>query len=131
VRIVVSRKKWFKAKGLLAMLHELVLALEWVDHKVLEIIRGFMVYVDCTYKPLTPFLMGIHMSIEGWRPGRYDEDWRLRQTQVEASRDSDEEGDDEGLNPSGTSISAILTSKSFRADRVSEILTDSLEATNA
>jgi hypothetical protein len=102
VRIVVFRKKWVKAKRLLAMLHELVLASEWVDHKVLERIRGFMVYVYCTYKPFTPFLVGLHMPIYGWRPGRDDEDWRLRQTEVEAIRDSDEEGDDEGLNPSGT-----------------------------
>jgi hypothetical protein len=35
VRILVSRKKWVKAKRLLATLHELVLASEWVDHKVL------------------------------------------------------------------------------------------------
>jgi hypothetical protein len=38
VRVLVSRKKWAKAKRLLATLHELVLASEWVDHKVLEII---------------------------------------------------------------------------------------------
>jgi hypothetical protein len=69
VRILVSRKKWARAKRLLVTLHGLVLASEWVDHKVLEIIRGFLVYVARTYKPLTPFLMGLHMSIDGWRPG--------------------------------------------------------------
>jgi hypothetical protein len=58
VRILVSRKKWAKAKRPLATLHELLLALEWVDHELLKIIRGFLVYVDRTYKPLTPFLMG-------------------------------------------------------------------------
>jgi hypothetical protein len=99
VRILVSTKKWAKAKRLLATLLELVLVSDWVDHKVLERIQGFMVYVDRTYKPLTPFLMGLHMSIDGWRPGRDDEGWRLRQAEVEASRDSDEEGDDEGLTP--------------------------------
>jgi hypothetical protein len=35
VRILVSRKKWAKAKRLLATLYELVLASEWVYHKVL------------------------------------------------------------------------------------------------
>jgi hypothetical protein len=35
VRILMSRKKWVKAKRLLATLHKLVLASEWVDHKVL------------------------------------------------------------------------------------------------
>jgi hypothetical protein len=102
VRIVVSRKRWAKAKRLLVMLHELVLASEWVDHKMLERIRGFMVCVDCTYTPFTPFLVGLHMSIDGWGTGRDDEDWRLRQAELEASRDSDDEGYDEGFNPSGT-----------------------------
>jgi hypothetical protein len=48
VRILVSRKKWAKAKRLLATLHGLVLASEWVDHKVLERIRGLLVYVART-----------------------------------------------------------------------------------
>jgi hypothetical protein len=99
VRILVFRKKWANAKRLLATLQGLVLALEQVDHKVLEIIRGFLVYVAHTYKTLTPFLMGLHMSIDGWRPGRDEEGWRLRQAEVEVSRDLDEEGDDEGLTP--------------------------------
>jgi hypothetical protein len=64
VRILVSRNKWAKAKPFLATLHELVLALEWVDHKLLERTRGFMVYVARTYKPLMPFLMGVHMSVD-------------------------------------------------------------------
>jgi hypothetical protein len=38
VRVLVSRKKWAKAKRLLAALHILVLASEWVDHKGVEII---------------------------------------------------------------------------------------------
>jgi hypothetical protein len=81
-RILVYRKKWAKAKQLLATLHELALASEWVNHKVLERIRGFLVYVAHTYTYLTPFLMGLHMSIYGWRPGRCDEGWRLRQAEL-------------------------------------------------
>jgi hypothetical protein len=86
----VSIKRWANAKRLLAMLHELALASEWVDNKVLEIIRGSL-YARI-YKPLKPFLMGFHMLIDGWRPGRDDEGWRLIQAEVESSRDSDEEG---------------------------------------
>jgi hypothetical protein len=73
VRVLVSRKKWAKANQLLTTLHGLVLASEWVDHKVLERIRDFLVYVARTYTPLTPFLMGLHMTIDGWRPGRDEE----------------------------------------------------------
>jgi hypothetical protein len=73
VWMLVSRKKWAKAKWRLAKLHELVLASEWVDHKLLKKNRDFLVYVARTYKPLTPFITGLHMSIDGWRPVRYDE----------------------------------------------------------
>jgi hypothetical protein len=69
VRVFVCRKKWAKAKRPLAMLHELVLALEWVDHKFLERLCGFVIYVDRTYKTLTPLLMGLHMSIN-WMEAR-------------------------------------------------------------
>jgi hypothetical protein len=79
----------------------MVLASEWVDHKVLEIIRGFLVYVARTYKPLTMFLMGLHMTIDGWRPGRDEEGWIIREAEREDSRESDEEGDTEEPPPLG------------------------------
>jgi hypothetical protein len=88
----------------MATLHELVLASEWVDHKVLERIRGVLVYVARTYKPLTLFIMGLHMSIDVWRPGRDDEGWRLRQAEVEASIDSEEESEEDRSKPSGTNL---------------------------
>jgi hypothetical protein len=44
---------------------------------------------------LTPFLMGLHMTIDGWRPGRDEEGWRLREAERAASRESDEEAGSE------------------------------------
>jgi hypothetical protein len=76
-----------------------VLASEWVDHKVLERIRGFLVYMARTYTPITPFLMGLHMTRDGWRPGRDDEGWRLREAERADIRESDEEGDSEEPPP--------------------------------
>jgi hypothetical protein len=99
VWVLVSRKKWAKAKQLLENLHGLVLASEWVDHKVLERTRGFLVYVARTYKPITPFLMGLLMTIDGWRPGRDEEGWRLREAEREARRESDEEGTQRNRHP--------------------------------
>jgi hypothetical protein len=96
VRVLVARKKWAKAKRLLTTLHGIVLASEWVDHKVLEGIRGFLVYVTRAYRPLTPFRMGLHMSIDGWRPGRDEEGWRLRDVEITDSRESEDDSDFEG-----------------------------------
>jgi hypothetical protein len=93
VRIPVFIKKWAKANRLLATLHGLVMASEWVDHNVLDMSRGFLVYVALTYRPLTPFLMGMHISIDGWRSGRDKEGWRLREAEVDASRDSEDESE--------------------------------------
>jgi hypothetical protein len=68
-----------------------------VDHKVLERTRGFLVYFLRTYKPMAPFLLGFHLTIDSWRPGRDEEGWRLRQAEVEASLESDDESEtDEG-----------------------------------
>jgi hypothetical protein len=75
VRVLVVRKKWCKAKRLLAKLAELLRESEKVDHKVLERIWGFLVYVARTYKPMAPFLLVFHLTIDSWRPGRDEEGW--------------------------------------------------------
>jgi hypothetical protein len=64
-----------------------------VDHKVLERTRGLLVYVARKYKPMAPFLLGFHLTIDSWRPGRDEEGWRLRQSEVEASLESDDESE--------------------------------------
>jgi hypothetical protein len=95
LRVLVARKKWCNAKRLLANLYALPKESEMVDHKVLERTRGFLVYVERTNKPMTPFLLGFHLTIDSWRPGRDEEGWRLRQAEVEASLESDDESDTE------------------------------------
>jgi hypothetical protein len=90
VRVLVVRKKWFKAKRLLAKLDELLTESEMVDHKMLERTRGFLVYVARTYKPMAPFLLGFHLTIDSWRPGRGEECWRLWKLEVEVSLESDD-----------------------------------------
>ena len=41
-----------------------------VDRKRLEQIRGFIIYVSRTYPWMPPYLKGLHLTIDGWRPGR-------------------------------------------------------------
>jgi hypothetical protein len=88
--MLVARKKWCKAKRLLPKLDDLLKESEMVDHKVLERTRGFLVYVARSYKPMSPFLLGFHLTIDSWRPGRDEEGWRLRHAEVEASLESDD-----------------------------------------
>jgi hypothetical protein len=58
------------------------MASEWVGHNVLEIMRGLLVYVALAYRPLTPFLMGLHMCKDGWMSGRDEEGWILSEAEV-------------------------------------------------
>ena len=48
-----------------------------IDHKRLESCRGFLVYVSNTYRAMIPYLKGIHLTVDSWRPDRDDDGWRL------------------------------------------------------
>ena len=45
-----------------------------VLHKRLECIRGFLIYVARTFKWMTPYLKGLHLTIDGCREG-WDKDF--------------------------------------------------------
>jgi hypothetical protein len=42
---------------------------------------------------MAPFLLVLYLTIDSWRPGRDEEGWRLRQAEVEASLESDDESE--------------------------------------
>jgi hypothetical protein len=89
VSIGVVRKKGCKENHLLTKLDDLLTESEMVDHKVWGRTQGFLVYVVRTYKPMAPFILGSHLTIDSWRPGRDEEVWKLQQSQEEASLESD------------------------------------------
>ena len=41
-----------------------------VPHKILECIRGFLIYVARNFKWIIPYLKVLHLTIYGWREGR-------------------------------------------------------------
>ena len=45
-----------------------------VPHKILECIRGFLIYAAKNFKQLTSYLKGLHLTIDGWRE-RCDKDF--------------------------------------------------------
>jgi hypothetical protein len=93
LRVLVARNKWCKAKRILAKLDVLLKESEMLYHKVLERTRGFLVYVARTYKPMAPFILVFHLTIDSWRPGCDEEGWQLQQAEVEASLESDDDRD--------------------------------------
>jgi hypothetical protein len=48
-----------------------------LNHKSLEQKRGFFVHLQWTYPSITPFLKGIHLTLDSWRPGRDSEGWKI------------------------------------------------------
>ena len=66
VWVYVSDDKWNKAKIFISELYELEVARSPIPFKFLERGRGFMVYFCRTYPSFTPFLKGIHLTMDSW-----------------------------------------------------------------
>ena len=80
VYVMVSEAKWEKTQTLLAELQSLLEQTpDALPVKTLERTRGFLNYVTQTYRPLIPYLNGLHLTLDGWRPNRDDEGWRVRE----------------------------------------------------
>jgi hypothetical protein len=79
VFVFVSQDKWDKAK---AKIEEVIGMVERhperLDHKRLEQVRGFLQYVTQTYSGTTPYIIGFHPTIDGWRENRMASGWRKK-----------------------------------------------------
>jgi hypothetical protein len=40
---------------------------------------------------MTPFLKGLHLTIDAWRPKRDKKGWRMAQTELDAIKETDED----------------------------------------
>jgi len=77
VSVSVPPEKWVKAKCIVQTLLELVQQNVALNHKSLEKDRGFLVHVQHTYPTITPYIKGLHLTIDSWRVGRDSEGWKL------------------------------------------------------
>jgi hypothetical protein len=92
VFVLTSQEKWDKAKlqieEVRAMLERDSKAL---PRKQLEQFWGFLQYVTQTYSSITSYMIGFHMTIDSWRPGRDSEGWRIAQTLLQNMKKEDED----------------------------------------
>ena len=72
-----TQDKWEKAQQYIARLQHVQETTNSFDFKELESIRGFLIYVICTYPAFTPYLKGVHLTLHSWRPNRDDEGWKM------------------------------------------------------
>jgi hypothetical protein len=81
----VSQEKWDKGRAIIFALAE-----ECKDrsnppnfcHKDLERKRGFLIHLAMTFPTIIPFLKGLHLTIDSWRPMRDDEGWKFSHKEV-------------------------------------------------
>jgi hypothetical protein len=64
---MVLQEKWDKTKRLIAELEEMV-ARDCLPLTRLLQIRGFLMYVVRTYPWINPYMKGLHLTIDSWRP---------------------------------------------------------------
>jgi hypothetical protein len=97
VYVLAAEEKWVKAK---AMLNELLTKLDEgngnLNRTRLEQIQGFLIYVMSTYPGMVPYLIGIHITIDGWRRSRDARGWRLSSRIL---RDRREQETSKGVTP--------------------------------
>ena len=57
-----------------------------VHFKTTESCVGFLVYVAMTYPSMVPYLKGIYLTLNSWRPGRNTEGWSIKKKLREARK---------------------------------------------
>jgi len=79
---MVSKEKWQKTQALVRELEEMLERDLLPLQRLLEI-RGFLIYVVRTYSWLNPYIKGLHLTVDSWRPGREASGFKLRGKELE------------------------------------------------
>jgi hypothetical protein len=87
VGVLCTQEKWDKVKLHLQAIHDRISSHTDIHHKTLERIRGFLIYVARTYPSMVPFLKGVHLTLDSWRPGRDADGWRFTLAQLRSHED--------------------------------------------
>jgi hypothetical protein len=95
---------------------------------VLGRIRGLLVYEARTYTPLTPLLLGLHLTIDGWRPGKDEDNCRLMHVEVDAIMESDEDSVVEDWKEADTATNTGLINAVTRLHTKLDVLIQLTEA---
>jgi hypothetical protein len=77
VGVKATQEKWDKTKSILKKLWEWLEEDEMLDRKELESMRGSLVYLQRTYPAIMPYIKGLHLTIDSWRPSRSNEGWKV------------------------------------------------------
>ena len=79
---MVSQEKWEKTKRLVKEMLEMIPQDYYPLARLLQI-RGFLMYVVRTYPWINPYMKGLHLTIDSWRPHRGLDGFKLRGKELE------------------------------------------------
>ena len=74
---MVSQEKWEKTQRLIGEMSEMMAQDHYPLARLLQI-RGFLMYVVRTYPWINPYMKGLHLTIDSWRPFRGPDGFKLR-----------------------------------------------------
>jgi hypothetical protein len=95
VSVMVGKDKWIKAKGVIQEICDMLdVDPKALPRKRLEQIRGYLVHIAQTYPMFSCYLIGLHMTIDCWRPNRDEEGWRYTAAYIQALKDGGDWPDD-------------------------------------
>jgi hypothetical protein len=96
ITVSVSQECWDKARAILSWIETSMMESDTIAHKQLESYRGFLIYLVRTYPDMNPYLKGIHLTLDSWRPWRREDGWKF--TMAEINTALEEKGQDHPLN---------------------------------
>lgn len=53
-----------------------------IEFKPLESYRGYLIYIGRTYPAIVPYLKGIHLTLDSWRPWRAEDSWKMSMSEI-------------------------------------------------
>jgi len=115
VYVYVSQEKWEKAQKYVSswlanVKHDTTNS--FLDFKDLERGRGFLVYLSRTYPAITPFLKGIHLTLDSWRDGRDADGWKISKKDRATMKSYEQEDFDDGYFGKGEDDGSYINSSS-------------------
>lgn len=79
VVVTISEKKWKKTLNMIdEVINMIATDPDKLNRKRLEQIRGYLGYVTRTFPCSVPYMIGLHLTIDGWRKNRDKEGWRIQ-----------------------------------------------------
>ena len=111
----MSQEKWEKGRELVAELKRKCdddpKGRPILKHKELERMTGFLNHLTVTFDDATPFLKGLYLTLNSWRSGRDDDDWKMADKRWKEHWSEEDGGLDRDLNtPESVTASTRLSS---------------------